>query len=64
MTASVACARLFHRFAGSLLYETSVLDPSTFVAVAVTLLLVATLACALPAWRASRLNPTELLRAQ
>jgi putative ABC transport system permease protein len=64
MAASVACARLFYHYAGSLLYETSVLDPATFIAVAITLLLVATLACALPAWRASRMNPTELLRAQ
>lgn len=64
MAASVACARLFYHYAGSLLYETSVLDLATFIGVAITLLLVATLACAFPAWRASRLNPTELLRAQ
>jgi predicted permease len=51
------------RLIGSMLYETSPLDPNVFIAVAGTLLLVAAIACVLPAWRASRLNPMQVLRA-
>jgi len=38
------------------------LDLSVFVEVTVVLSLVAALACALPAWRASRLDPMTALR--
>jgi len=48
----------------SILFETKPLDPAVFVAVATSLLLVATLACLVPAWRASRLNPMQALRAE
>jgi predicted permease len=47
---------------GSLLYAVEPLDVSVFTAVAVILLLVASLACLLPAWRASRLDPIQALR--
>jgi putative ABC transport system permease protein len=50
------------RLIRSMLYETSPLDPAVFAAVAATLLLVAALACMLPAWRASRLDPMQALR--
>jgi putative ABC transport system permease protein len=50
------------RLMGSLLYETTPLDPTVFIAVAGTLLVVAALACVFPAWRASRLNPMQVLR--
>jgi putative ABC transport system permease protein len=46
----------------SMLYDTEPLDPGVFAAVAATLLLVAALACLVPAWRASRLNPMQALR--
>jgi ABC-type antimicrobial peptide transport system permease subunit len=46
----------------SILYETAPLDPAVFAAVAATLLLVAAIACLLPAWRASRLDPVRALR--
>lgn len=46
----------------SMLYETQPVDPLIFSGVAVTLLLVAALACLLPAWRASRLDPIQALR--
>ena len=48
----------------SMLYDTRPLDPAVYIAVTFTLLLVATLACMLPAWRASRLDPMQALRAE
>lgn len=48
----------------SMLYETEVLDPMVFAAVALTLLVVAGLACLAPAWRASRLDPVQALRSE
>jgi predicted permease len=50
------------RLIRSLLYGTSPLDWSVFAAVAALLAVVAALACALPAWRASRLDPMQALR--
>jgi predicted permease len=52
------------RLMRSMLYETQPLDPAVFAAVASALLLVATLACAVPAWRASRLDPMQALRTE
>jgi ABC-type lipoprotein release transport system permease subunit len=46
-----------------LLYETDPLDPAVFAAVAAVLLAVAAFACFFPAWRASRLDPMQALRA-
>jgi predicted permease len=47
---------------GDLLYGLQPLDPSVFAAVAIILLAVAGAASVLPAWRASRLDPTQALR--
>jgi predicted permease len=58
--ASAASVRLIR----SMLYETQPLDPSVFVAVSAMLLVVAGLACLLPAWRASRLDPMQALRTE
>ena len=47
-----------------LLYEIKPLDPAVYAAVAATLLAVAAFACIVPAWRASRLDPMQALRAE
>jgi predicted permease len=47
-----------------LLYEIKPLDTSVYAAVAATLLAVAAVACIVPAWRASRLDPMQALRAE
>jgi len=48
----------------SMLYATEPLDPAVYASVALILLLVAGLACLLPAWRASRLDPVQALRTE
>jgi predicted permease len=52
------------RIVQSMLYGTKPLDPPVFVGVAITLLLVAVLACMVPAWRASHLDPVQALRTE
>jgi predicted permease len=60
LAASLAVTRLI----GSMLYGTSPLDAAVFLSVIATLLLSATSACLLPAWRATRINPMCALRAE
>jgi putative ABC transport system permease protein len=52
------------RLLQTMLYQTDPLDPAVFATVAALLLGVATGACLLPAWRASRLNPLQALRTE
>ena len=58
LAAGAATTRLIK----TMLYETRPLDPAVFAAVAASLLAVAMLACLVPAWRASRLDPMRALR--
>jgi ABC-type antimicrobial peptide transport system permease subunit len=60
LIASVGLARLIR----SMLYGTEALDPAVFALVGVTLLAVAAIACLVPAWRASRLDPVTALRSE
>ena len=60
LAASLEAGRLIR----DLLYEIKPLDPAVFAAVAATLLAAAVFACIVPAWRASRLDPIQALRAE
>jgi ABC-type lipoprotein release transport system permease subunit len=48
----------------SILYGTPALDPAVYTLVSATLLLTAIVACVVPAWRASRLDPMTALRTE
>jgi putative ABC transport system permease protein len=48
----------------SFLFGVTTLDPLTEISVAIVLLLVAALAASVPAWRAARVDPMEVLRAE
>lgn len=63
LTAGAALAFAGARIVDSLLYQTDHHDLLTFGTVAVVLAVVAAIACALPAWRAARLEPVAALRA-
>jgi len=58
--ASIAAARLMR----DMLYQTQPLDPIVFVSVSATLMFVAAVACIVPAWRASRVDPMQALRTE
>ncbi len=60
LAASAGAVRLI----GSMLYGTKPLDPAIFAVVAATLLVVSALACLVPAWRASRIDPMQALRTE
>jgi predicted permease len=50
------------RLLGYLLYRVSPRDPVTFATATIVMLLASLLACLLPAWRATRINPIRALR--
>jgi putative ABC transport system permease protein len=57
-------AWLVSRVLSSLLFGISPRDPMTFATVAGLLGVVALVACALPAWRATRVDPLKALRVE
>jgi putative ABC transport system permease protein len=58
----LAGAFAISRVLSSLLFGVQPTDPATMAAVVGTIAVVATVACALPAWRASRVDPIVVLR--
>jgi predicted permease len=56
--AAAALTRLLER----MLFHVSATDPATFTAIAAIFLAVSLAACALPAWRATRVDPLKALR--
>jgi putative ABC transport system permease protein len=60
LAASIGAVRLIQ----SMLYGTQPLDPAIFASVAASMLVVAALACLVPAWRASRIDPMQALRTE
>jgi putative ABC transport system permease protein len=52
------------RFLADMLYEIPPRDPSTMMAVVVLLMAIAIVACAIPAWAATRIPPASALRAE
>ena len=64
VAAGAGTGALVSRGLGALLYDTPPRDPTTFAATALLLLAIAALASYLPARRALRANPAEVLRAE
>ena len=62
VAAGLAGAFALSRVLSSLLFGVQPTDPATMAAVVGTIAVVATVACGLPAWRASRVDPIVVLR--
>jgi putative ABC transport system permease protein len=60
----VAGAVALSRWIQDLLFGVTATDPATFAAVVATLMAVAFVACYVPAWRATRVDPTMALRSE
>jgi putative ABC transport system permease protein len=58
----LAAAAVLTRFLGTLLFAVKPTDPVTFLVTAAVLASAALVACALPAWRATRVDPAVTLR--
>ena len=60
--AGVALSLVTGRLVANMLYGVSPLDPTTYLGVVILILFVATVASLLPAWRAARVEPVQVLR--
>jgi ABC-type antimicrobial peptide transport system permease subunit len=60
----VAASTLTAQLLRSMLYGTRPLDPASFAVAGTMLMAVAVLACLIPAWRASRVDPIQALRTE
>ena len=60
----VAASALATQLLRSMLYGTQPLDPAAFAGAAAMLMAVAVMACLIPAWRASRIDPIQALRTE
>jgi len=60
----IAVSALATQLLRSMLYGTRPLDPAAFAGAATLLVAVAVLACLIPAWRASRIDPIQALRTE
>jgi predicted permease len=60
----IALAMLLTRLLGNLLYQVSPRDPLAFAAAFAVMTLASLAACFLPAWRATRIDPIQALRAK
>jgi len=60
----IAASAVATQLLRSMLYGTRPLDPTAFVGAATMLVAVAVLACLIPAWRASRIDPIQALRTE
>ena len=64
IAAGVGGALWLSRFLQTQLYAVSPLDPSVYTAVAALLVVVAIVACLIPAWRATKVDPMVALRCE
>jgi predicted permease len=64
IVSGILAALLMTRFLSSLLYGVAATDIPTFAAVTMLVLLVAVIATAFPAWRATRIDPVKSLRVE
>ena len=60
----LAAAAGASRAIAAMLFGVSHLDPVTYLSVIALLVAVSAIACGVPAWRASRLDPAKTLRAE
>jgi putative ABC transport system permease protein len=62
VVAGAAAALGLTRLMGTLLYKVSPRDPAVFGSAFLVMIIAATAACFLPAWRATRTDPVRALR--